>query len=93
MPAATDLRKDVLRSVHRRLNDLARCIALRSESHSPASQPSHRRDADPFGPLFNVLEALNSEQKGFHTRLEQLEDALSPAAAPAARGRRVRPAH
>ncbi|MCX4826877.1 hypothetical protein OG883_45405 [Streptomyces sp. NBC_01142] len=81
MPPAAEWSKVVLRSVRGGLVSLARRIVRPEENSSSAPAQPHHEGEDPLGPLFDVLEALNSEQREFHTRLIRLEEACSPSPA------------
>lgn len=85
MPAATEWSKDILQSVRGGLVSIARRIARPKKACSAVSAQSHSNDADPFAPLFDVLESFNADLHGFkaeqmrccQSRLIHLEDARS----------------
>ncbi|WP_148081974.1 hypothetical protein, partial [Streptomyces botrytidirepellens] len=81
MPQAAKWSTVVLRSMRGGLVSLARRFVRLEKSSSASPTPRHREDEYPFGTLFDVLEALNSEQRKFHTRLTHLEEARAPGPA------------
>lgn len=78
MPQAAKWSKVVLQSMRGGLVSLARRIARLEESPSPSDGQPHHEGDDPLGPLFDLLETLNSEHNEFHARLSRLEEARFP---------------
>jgi hypothetical protein len=81
MPQAAEWSKVVLQFARGGIVSLGRRLARLEEESSPAPARPHLEHDDPLGPLFDVLEALNSEHREFQTRLIRLEEVLpsSPA--------------
>jgi BMFP domain-containing protein YqiC len=78
MPQTAEWSKVVLQSMRGGLVSLARRIARLEERSSPCDAQPHHEHEDPLGPLFDALEALNSEHSKLHARLSRLEEARSP---------------